>query len=196
MTQPHLSVAVTLVPRSHMTQPEANSVQGQIQKAILAICLRKPAQGTTPYAPSFVGQAFLNEGVLKLWCYDDKALSWLQEIIPRLKSPRKGTGLTVIRQADIPVRIRSALYVPDFTEEIAILQQKRSIQNPWYKVSSWTLYTFKRTNSNPPGDFPVLGIPTEKKRTKEPQRNPGKGKESLILHRIHLYSVLRRRRTQ
>ncbi|XP_039753337.1 uncharacterized protein LOC120628784 [Pararge aegeria] len=161
VTQPHLSVAVTLVPRSDMTQPEANSVQGQIQKEILAICLRKPAPGTTPYAPSFVGKAFLNEGVLKLWCYDDKALSWLQEIVPRLKSPREGTGLTLIRQADIPVRIRSALYVPDFTEEIAILQQMLSLQNPWYKVSSWTLYTYKRTNSNPPGVFLVLGIPTE-----------------------------------
>ncbi|CAH2208265.1 jg17343, partial [Pararge aegeria aegeria] len=160
-TQPHLSVAITLSTRSDMTQIEASSVQSQVQKQIFATCSTKPEPGTSPYAPAFVGKALLNEGVLKLWCHDEQALSWLQEVVPRLKSPREGTGLMLIKQADKPIRVKSALYVPDFDEGIANLQQVLSLQNPWYKVSSWTLYTFKRTTSTPPGLFLVLGIPTE-----------------------------------
>ncbi|XP_039761270.1 uncharacterized protein LOC120634606 [Pararge aegeria] len=96
-----------------------------------------------------------------MWCHDDRALSWLKELVPKLTSPKVGTGLTVIQQSDIPVRVRSGLFVPDFDAEIGHLYEVLSLQNPWYNVSLWTLYSYQKTTSSPPGVFLILGIPKE-----------------------------------
>ncbi|CAH2216228.1 jg7124 [Pararge aegeria aegeria] len=95
----------------------------------------------------------------KLWCHDDRALSWLAMVVPRLNSPREGTGLLVINQADLPVR--ATLYVPNFDEDIGKLHNILSAQNPWYNVSSWSLYIYERTANNRPGVFLVLRIPRQ-----------------------------------
>ncbi|XP_045770022.1 uncharacterized protein LOC123870696 [Maniola jurtina] len=157
--QSHLSVAVTTTPRVDLTQDEANAIQAQIQKAIFAACIEPLAPGQTRYAPAFEGKAFLSEGVLKMWCHDDQACNWLINVVPKLTSPRSGTGLTVIKQTEIPVRVRSGLYVPDYDGEIGQLHQVLSHQNPWYGVSQWTLFSYRRTTSSPPGVFLILGIP-------------------------------------
>ncbi|XP_069360018.1 uncharacterized protein [Maniola hyperantus] len=159
--QSHLSVAITITPRTDLTQTEASSIQGQIQKAIFAACIEPLAPGQTRYAPAFEGKAFLSEGVLKMWCHDDKALSWLVNVVPKLTSPRSGTRLAVIPQTDIPVRVRSGLFVPDYDGEIGLLHKVLSHQNPWYDVSQWTLFSYSRTTSSPPGVFLILGIPNE-----------------------------------
>ncbi|XP_069364894.1 uncharacterized protein [Maniola hyperantus] len=159
--QSHLSVAVTTTPRTDLTQAEANTIQGLIQKAIFAACIEPLAPGQTRYAPAFEGKAFLSEGVLKMWCHDDQALSWLKNVVPNLTSPKSGTKLTVIQQTEIPIRVRSGLYVPDYDGEIGQLHQVLSHQNPWYKVSQWVLFSYSRTTSSPPGVFLILGIPNE-----------------------------------
>ncbi|XP_023934545.1 uncharacterized protein LOC112043382 isoform X2 [Bicyclus anynana] len=156
--QPHLSVAVTTTPRLDFTQSEANAVQAQIQMAIFEAC--NVVQGI-PYAPAFKGKAFLSEGVLKMWCQDDEALLWLKKCISTLVSPKPGTSLSVIPQTDIPIKVRSGLYVPDFNRDMRQLHQVLKMQNPWYKIMAWTLYSCQKTVGHPPGVFLILGIPKE-----------------------------------
>ncbi|XP_023934030.2 uncharacterized protein LOC112043017 [Bicyclus anynana] len=162
VAQPHLSVAIALQPKSDLTNQEAVGIQSQISKEIIGTCLQDPIPGLPlTHAPVFTGKAILSEGVLKLWCKDEPSLQWLHAVVPRLKSPRENHTVVVQRQCDIPSRIKTALYVPDYDGDIGTLHRVLSRQNPAYDVKSWSLYNYKRTNSRPPGVFLVMGIPQE-----------------------------------
>lgn len=165
-TQPHLSVAIVAGPRQDLTQQEANDVQLQIQEEIFATvrqaksCLTAGTQA--PHIPQFVGKATLSDGVLKMWCKTDEDLHWLRGVTPKLKPTKGGvTEFRLIKQTELPPKVRSALYVPGFDEDIDFLHDVLSFQNPHYKVSTWSLYTHHKVENTRPGVFLILGIPAD-----------------------------------
>ncbi|XP_049886931.1 uncharacterized protein LOC126381494, partial [Pectinophora gossypiella] len=100
-----------------------------------------------------------------MWCEDDLAVQWLKQNISKIPSPREGSRLVVVRQSEIPRRVKAGMFVPRFEwtgsdcmdRLLTILDR----QNKWYDVQSWTLYKAEPQGENPPGMFLVLGLPQE-----------------------------------
>ena len=79
--------------------------------------------------PAFRGCPRVAEGTVQMWCEDDSALTWLTQNIPKIKLPSTKDTLTVVKQSDVPTRVRAALFVPRYNGDIARLQSVLCRQN-------------------------------------------------------------------
>ncbi|XP_049884088.1 uncharacterized protein LOC126379393 isoform X3 [Pectinophora gossypiella] len=153
-----LQVAVITEPYKPLNSKQADCIQQAIDQQLMEEIL---APGRHIVA-AFRGKPFYSEGGLKMWCEDDYALEWLRRTVRNMPSPREGTHLIVVRQSEIPRRVKSALLVPDVdTSQSGEVDRVRKIlaaQNPWYNVNSWTLYHAEEQGRNPTRLFLVLGI--------------------------------------
>ncbi|CAH2228344.1 uncharacterized protein LOC120636422 [Pararge aegeria] len=159
--QPPICVSVTTTPRIYLTRTETSAILDRIQLAIFVACTGPLTPSQTRYAPAFQVNAIHSEGVLKMWCNDERSLFWLEETVSRMSSPMVGTALTVTVLSKIQLRSRLELYVPNFEGGMEQLHQILSVQNPWYNVSLWALFRYVKLTGNPPGVFLILGVPSE-----------------------------------
>lgn len=155
-------VAVLLEPFVDLTVEQASAIEEALDEAMDAeIYAPRPSSSAPVRAPAFRGKAFYSEGVLKMWCEDDHALSWLHRIVPQLKSPREGSKLAVRRQSEIPRRIKGGLLVPNYKgDDLDILRKKIQAQNPWYHIPQWAIYHAERQDEDR-SLFLILGIPQD-----------------------------------
>ncbi|KAL4721179.1 hypothetical protein ACJJTC_006562 [Scirpophaga incertulas] len=103
----------------------------------VAICFTPPAQDMTPYQGERV------QAEIETPDYGERLvhhIASLQRHVPGIKLPDTDQVLTVMRQSDIPTRVRAALFVPRYNGDIARLQGILKRQNTWYDIGRWSLY--------------------------------------------------------
>lgn len=150
-----LAVAICYSPPSRdMTQKEADLLKTELERLIM------DADPTEPL-PAFRGYPRVAEGTLQMWCEDDRALTWLHQKVPNIKLPDTDLTLTVMRQSDVPTRVRAALFVPRYNGDIAKLQEVLIRQNYWYDIGKWSLYKATAVGGDNHGTYLTLGIPPD-----------------------------------
>ncbi|KAL4720102.1 hypothetical protein ACJJTC_012986 [Scirpophaga incertulas] len=159
-----LAVAICFTPPAQdMTPYQGERVQAEIERLIM-----ESDSSTT--LPAFRGYPRMADGTVHMWCENEYALSWLTQHVPGIKLPDTDQMLTVMRQSDIPTRVRAALFVPRYNGDIARLQGILKRQNTWYDIGRWSLYRATSVGGDNQGTYLTLGIPpdeAEKVRARE-----------------------------
>ncbi|KAL4713281.1 hypothetical protein ACJJTC_018629 [Scirpophaga incertulas] len=159
-----LAVAICFTPPAQdMTPYQGERVQAEIERLIM-----ESDSSTT--LPAFRGYPRMADGTVHMWCENEYALSWLTQHVPSIKLPDTDQTLTVMRQSDIPTRVRAALFVPRYNGDIARLQGILKRQNTWYDIGRWFLYRATLVGGDNHGTYLTLGIPpdeAEKVRARE-----------------------------
>ncbi|CAH0731467.1 unnamed protein product, partial [Brenthis ino] len=159
-TRAYLNIAISTKSKRDLTEEEANFIKDELHKIIIATCTQ-PTSANIIY-PAFNKNPCYSEGVLKLWCLDEKTLTWLKDVISKLHLPTEECNLTVIDQQDIPGKVKVALFLPDFNGEIDLLQRVLIAQNRWCDMTLWNLCSYERTTiEKPSGIFLTLNIPKD-----------------------------------
>ncbi|KAL4720045.1 hypothetical protein ACJJTC_000481, partial [Scirpophaga incertulas] len=133
----------------------------------VAICFTPPAQDMTPYQGERV-QAEIERLIME--SDSSTTLPAFRGMYPGIKLPDTDQMLTVMRQSDIPTRVRAALFVPRYNGDIARLQGILKRQNTWYDIGRWSLYRATSVGGDNQGTYLTLGIPpdeAEKVRARE-----------------------------
>lgn len=156
-----LFVAVMPEPFTDLTPEQVEEIKGMLVTSIDRLTDALMAKEHVPYFPSFLGKPFHSEGVLKLQCENEKAVEWLKTTVATYKSPIPESVLVVKRQKDIPKRVKSAVLLPDCSDDAKRIRCTMWAQNSWYDIDRWSLYHIERQEGNPPSTFLVLGIPAD-----------------------------------
>ncbi|KAJ8708134.1 hypothetical protein PYW08_010500 [Mythimna loreyi] len=101
------------------------------------------------------------DGTVQMWCEDENSLTWLTQNTPRIRLPDTDLTLTIMRQSDVPTRVRAALFVPRYKGDVARLQSILTRQNPWYDIGRWSLYKATSVGGDNHGTCLTLGIPAD-----------------------------------
>ncbi|KAJ8703587.1 hypothetical protein PYW08_001734 [Mythimna loreyi] len=153
-----LAVAICLPPPSRdLTSDEATHVKSELERLLIESVVSDP----TKPLPAFRGYPRVKDGTVQMWCEDENALTWLTQKLPSLRLPNSDQTLTVMRQSDVPTRVRAALFVPRFNGDIALLQSLLINQNAWYDIGRWSLYRATKVGGDNYGTYLTLGIPTD-----------------------------------
>ncbi|XP_047987798.1 uncharacterized protein LOC125227508 [Leguminivora glycinivorella] len=156
-----LYVAVMTEPFKDLTPEQVEELKLTLETSIVDLVGTPSSSPHALHWPSFRGKPFHSEGVLKLQCESKRDVEWLKDTIATCVSPIPDTKLVVKRQIDIPRRVKSAVLLPSCSEDVRTIQILLRRQNPWYQVSSWSLYNVERHEGTTSGAFLVLGIPAD-----------------------------------
>lgn len=147
-----LCVAVTRDDNAQLSDEQVTLVKKFLQRKILE-GIKDPA---IAYSPSFNGKPVSADGVLKLWCEDERSLRWLTEVIDSMPS-MKGTKFVVRKQGELTRRVRAALFLPECENTLEDTNLVLDHQNKWALVNTWTVFT--HTLQRDGTMFLTLGIP-------------------------------------
>ncbi|KPJ14190.1 hypothetical protein RR48_06940 [Papilio machaon] len=114
--------------------------------------------GEEPDMPVFVGKPTFVEGAIRIWCEDHYTVTWLKKAIENPKL-NQGKTLSVVRQTDLPRRIRCGIFIPN-----GEAKWKKSLdigrmlyrQNRWISIKDWLLLEAEQQQE---GWFVKLTIP-------------------------------------
>lgn len=155
----HLLVAVKILPSRGMTPEQSEQLADSLNQVIDGLGDLR-SLGQKVFFPLFRGKPFLSEGVLKIWCEDDRTLDWLRANVNQLTSPVPNTTLAIIKQSEVTRQIKAALLLPGLkvscTADIVRAHSVLSGQNEWCDVDSWELWAHDQREK---GLFLTLGIP-------------------------------------
>ena len=150
-----LAVAICLSPPSRdMTIDEAEHIKLSLEDLVM------DADPSMPL-PAFRGYPRVADGTVQMWCEDYGALTWLTLNLTKIKLPNTKDTLTLVKQSDVPTRVRAALFVPRYNGDIARLQSVLSRQNTWYDIGRWSLYRATSVGGDNHGTYLTLGIPPD-----------------------------------
>lgn len=147
-----LVVAITTETTGHLSPPSAELIQKALLQRIIAQAMEPATTGEA--GPSFRGKPIVADGVLKVWCEDQRTLAWLKEAVSNIQPPTK-EKLVVKRQIDIQKRVCCGLLVPGTWESASVIGRTLRYQNPWAKVDQWLFHNLvERTDT-----FVVVSVP-------------------------------------
>lgn len=148
-----LAVAICCSPPSRdLTHEEAEEVKVGLENLLL------DSDSITPL-PAFRGYPREAKGTVQIWCEDDDALTWLAHNVPLLRLPDPNLRLTVLKQSEMPTRVRASLFVPRFRGDIQKLHRVLIRQNLWCDMASWSLYRATTVGGENYGTYLTLGVP-------------------------------------
>lgn len=152
IVQNKLCVAITRADDQPIIEEQANRIKKFLSTMILA-ATRDPS---ADFYPSFRGKPIIAEGVLKLWCEDERSRRWLCETISGLPA-ETCPKLVVKSQSDLTRRVRAALWLPECDNTLEDTKWVLHCQNQWANVQSWSVlsHSLQRDGTM----YLMLGIP-------------------------------------
>ncbi|XP_014364923.2 uncharacterized protein LOC106716013 [Papilio machaon] len=153
-----LRVAVVSAPTGLLTREIAKKFLEELHEEIVNFAWQPEGAGEEPDMPVFVGKPTFVEGAIRVWCEDQYTVTWLKKAVENPKL-NQGKTLTVVRQADLPRRIRCGIFIPN-----GEAKWKKSIdigrmlyrQNRWVSIKDWLLLEAEQQQE---GWFVKLTIP-------------------------------------
>ncbi|CAK1580740.1 unnamed protein product [Parnassius mnemosyne] len=145
-------------PRGHITKEVADDILVAIQKKMISEAWS--SQDPDASGPVFRGKPVYTEGVLKLWCDDQKALDWLKGNIATLDL-KSSTLLTIKKQSEIPQRVKCGILIPDAQgawKDSRDIGRVLAYQNRWVNIRDWLLL---KADKQTDGWFLVVSVPED-----------------------------------
>ncbi|CAK1587094.1 unnamed protein product [Parnassius mnemosyne] len=153
-----LGVALTCARSGHITKEVADDILVAIQRKMISEAWS--SQDPDASGPVFRGKPVYTEGVLKLWCDDQKALDWLKGNIATLDL-KSSTLLTIKKQSEIPQRVKCGILIPDAQgawKDSRDIGRVLAYQNRWVNIRDWLLL---KADKQTDGWFLVVSVPED-----------------------------------